>query len=257
MSLSEKRSVERSGVVFRITRILESFTREAPVLPLRDIAAAAELPSSTTRRLLTQLEEAGLIAQNPQTQLYAPTAKLAHIGALSLNALSLEEVARPGLKRLSEKSGEAAFLGRLEGREAIYLAHETQARDVTISIKAGDAREALTTAIGSVIIAQTPSLYTPGAPNHIFTEDEYFSTLEDRFNTSVDQVRSQGYILGFGGQSGESTSLAVPVNITGAHMPVAIAVSGPSYRFTHQDALALLPDLLDNAKYISETYAQN
>lgn len=257
MSLDEKRSGERSGVVIRITRILESFTREAPVLPLRDIAAAAELPSSTTRRLLTQLEDAGLIAQNPQTQLYAPTAKLAHIGALSLNALSLEEVARPGLKRLSEKSGEAAFLGRLDGRDVIYLAHETQAREVTISIKAGDAREALTTAIGSVIIAQAPSLYTPGEPTQVFTKDEYFCALEDRFQATVDQVRDQGYVLGTGGQSRESTSLAVPVNITGARLPVAIAVSGPSYRFTHQDAMALLSDLQDNAKYISETYAQN
>lgn len=255
MPSDAKHSTERSGVVFRITAILESFTRESPRLPLRDIAAAAGLPASTARRLLVQLEDSGLVSQDPDSQLYTPTAKLAHIGSLALNNASLEEVARPGLKRLASLSGEAAFLGRVEQRDVKYLVHETIAREVTISIQTGDSRPALTTAIGSVIIAHSPSLYAEEYEGRAFQRDEVVQTLQDRFENTIESMREHGYALGLGGITRESTSIAVPVMLAGERVPAAIAVSGPSYRFSHEDALALVPELVKEAENISRTFA--
>ena|SRR5699024_10267985 len=255
MSPDGKRSISRNGVVARVTRILESFTRSTPRLPLNEIAEAARLPASTTRRLLVQLEESGLVYQSPESALYSPTTKLAHIGSLALDALSLEEVARPGLKRLSSRSGEAAFLGRLEKRNVIYMAHETEAREVTISIQAGDARDALTTAIGSVIIAEVPDLYNEESKLKIFTETEYTMSLKERFNTTIAQVKQKGYVLGRGGRAAESISLAVPVKLRDKEIPAAIAISGPAYRFSKESALALLPDLITEAEQITQIYA--
>lgn len=235
----------------RITAILESFTREAPKRPLRDIADAAGLPASTTRRLLVQLEEAGLVVQDPESHFYAPTPKLAHIGSLALHDASLEEICRPALRRLSARSGEGAFLGALKGQVVTYLAQETVAREVAMTIQAGESRPALTTAIGSVIIAhRTAAERTRDA----FDPADIETSFADRFGTDLGSVAAQGYVVGLGGIARESTSIAVPIRVPGREVEAAIAISGPTYRFSAEQAMDLLPELLSEAEQIARTF---
>ncbi|WP_375000647.1 IclR family transcriptional regulator [Aeromicrobium sp. CTD01-1L150] len=235
----------------RITSILESFTREAPKRPLREIAAAAGLPASTTRRLLVQLEEAGLVAQNPESHLYAPTAKLAHIGSLAMYNASLEEISRPALRRLSELSGEAAFLGALRGPVVTYLAQETAARDVVMIIRPGESRPALTTALGSVLLAHR---IVAGLEVQEFARPEIDQAFADRFDSDVETMARLGCAVGIGGVSRESTSIAVPVHIPGHDLVSAIAISGPSFRFGVDQALAFLPQMVAEAEQIASTF---
>lgn len=251
MSPSAMPSDERNGVVARITAILESFTREAPKRPLREIAAAAQLPASTTRRLLVQLEDAGLVVQDPESQRYAPTPKLAHIGSLALNDASLEEVSRPALRRLSQISGEAAFLAELRGDLVTYLAQETAAREVVLIIRPGESRPALTTALGSVLIAHR---LAAGEAVPEFTRAEVDEAFADRFDADAESMARLGRCVGLGGISRESTSIAVPLHLPGRELSSAIAISGPSFRFGTEQALALLPDLEQAAREIASTF---
>src|SRR5947207_14224206 len=97
-------SIERASTL--LVHLLEN---EGPT-SLAELTEAADLPKSTTSRLLSAMERHGLVHQTGQRGTFEPgpaIMRFAHRGAVER---SLTELAEPALQTLSEESGETVTL---------------------------------------------------------------------------------------------------------------------------------------------------
>ncbi|QSE86737.1 IclR family transcriptional regulator [Rhodococcus koreensis] len=254
MPLNEISSGDRSAVVSKAAAVLFAFTSDHPELPLRDVAKRAGLPPSTTRRLLVQLAEVGLISQQPATQRYRLSLQLARLGAVALSAFDIVELARPAMADLRDKVGEASILGRLSGSGVVYLAVTDAATPIRIAIQAGDIRPAHGSSIGKVMLAAMTNSeldawlaaheLTPVTPNAHTTEDSLQLDLAD--------VRRRGYALNYRESSLEFASVAAPIYDHTGTAVAALSIVGPAYRIHPEQLTEVASDVIAAAARVTD-----
>ncbi len=96
--------------VVRALRLLELFTDQSPTLSAADAADAARLNRTTTYRLLSALEDVGLLARDPGDELYRLGPGAIALGARAMRANPLQRAAQAELQALATQSGETATL---------------------------------------------------------------------------------------------------------------------------------------------------
>lgn len=85
-------------------RILEAFSIREPRLPLTDIARRAELPLSTTHRMLGTLHSAGFIDRDGERDQYRLGIRLLELGSIVLSTIDLHREALPFIEALARES---------------------------------------------------------------------------------------------------------------------------------------------------------
>ena len=78
------------SVASRVFRLLDSFTEARPALSLSELSAGAELPLSTTHRLVAELTTWGGLTRGADGR-YRIGLRLLEIGSLSPGSLSLRK----------------------------------------------------------------------------------------------------------------------------------------------------------------------
>ena len=106
----------------RTLDLLELLAGAPDGLALSAIAGALAMPKSVAHRLLAGLAERGFVQQDPDTQHYGLTLKLAALGFRHLAATRIEEVCQPVLNRLAADSGELARLAVVDGEKMTWVA---------------------------------------------------------------------------------------------------------------------------------------
>jgi DNA-binding IclR family transcriptional regulator len=110
-------SVARAAAVLRA--VGRAGTAQFSVL-VRDTG----LPNPTLRRLLVSLMEAGLVEQETATGHYRLGAQAYVLGQLAGRHFRFHDLARDGLRRLAQVSGDSAFLSAREGLSTVCLHRE-------------------------------------------------------------------------------------------------------------------------------------
>ena len=95
--------------------IVELLAAEPAGMPLTGVGRSLGLPKSATHRLLLTLIECGYAAQDPVTQRYRLTFKIATVAFRLLASSTLQDVAQPVLDRLARASGDLARLAVVDG----------------------------------------------------------------------------------------------------------------------------------------------
>lgn len=106
----------------RCFEIVELLAAEAQGLPLTTIARELALPKSATHRLLLVLVERGYAHQDPASQQYRLTFKLATLGFRLLSGTTLTDVCQPVLDRIAQASGDLARLAVVDGAGMRWVA---------------------------------------------------------------------------------------------------------------------------------------
>jgi IclR family acetate operon transcriptional repressor len=93
---------------------------ETPRVRLTDASEYLGVASSTAHRLLAMLQYRGLVQQDA-TRAYEPGPVLRGLGAAAVRRQELSGVARPVLERLNTELDSATTLGRLIGRNVMFV----------------------------------------------------------------------------------------------------------------------------------------
>lgn len=141
----------------RTLDLLELLADAPDGLGLSAIAARLGLAKSVVHRLLTGLAERGFARQDPATQHYALTLKLAALGFRHLSATRIEEVCQPVLDRLAADSGELARLAVVDGGHMTWVA-KAQGALAGLRYDADAGRDVIlhATAVGKTWLASLP-----------------------------------------------------------------------------------------------------
>ena len=211
---------ERSPVraVQRALRLLECFSEGQPNLALTECARKAGLPISTAYRLLASLENSGFVRRSAGGA-YSCGTRLLQIGLTALQNVSAYDVAEPHLARLSEVTGESAYLGiPADESQIIYVRQCMSPKAVRHSAWLGRGVPYKGTAIGAAMSGK---------------------------------VGGRGFAVSRRTMEPDVTAIAAPIRERSGSIIAAINVVGPSYRITDADIDRFGAAVVDAAQAIS------
>jgi len=182
--------------VQRAAALLEAIAGAPAPLTAPELAERCGLNRSTAWRILTTLEEEGLVDRDPATNRYSIGYSLTRLASAAGD--SLPRRARPHLEELSRRTGETVSLAVPRGLQLVYV-DQVQAPHVMAADWLGRAVPLHATSTGKALLAFLPpeelkTAFTQSLPQ--FTG----STITDpgRLRTELDRVRKRGYAVSRG-----------------------------------------------------------
>jgi DNA-binding IclR family transcriptional regulator len=215
-------------MVDKLDQLLQLFRVDHPELTGPEIGRALQLPKTTTYRLLRRFVELGFVDRDRDSGRYRLGIRLAALGDLARHSTSLQRIAQPELRRLSQTTGEWGTLMVLSGTVAVVVEVVQSYRPLALPGLLGGPHPIHATAGGKVLVAWkskaelrlylTPPLkrYTP-------------ATITDRsvFQRELESVRSQGYAVVKGEWFEDMIGAAAPVRNHQGDIVAAVTIGCP------------------------------
>jgi len=231
--------------------VLRAFSKEKPEMTLSEIASQTELNPAVVRRCLNTLLHLGYVGKKDKLFLLRP--EVFRLGTAYIESMNLEEVVRPSLQRVRDKTDNSVALAVLSDLDALFLVYVSTKQLTRIVAGVGTRFPAYATAAGRAILA----FEEKGAV------DEYFDTVEmgaltERTVTTKTELRQ---ILGtvrknrFSSTDGQLdfgvVSVGVPVFNEDNQVIASVSCSTASARSSEQEMIeTIVPDLKEAAKEI-------
>jgi len=208
---------------------------------LAEIAQAAQLPKSTTFRLLQTLEERRYLARDESTKRFSLGLK---IGALVEGYTGgrfelLRCAATEALRALNQKHNEAVRLFVRDGGFKFCIEAMESTRVVRHVVRIGE-RSAFSGAAGKVLLAHMP-----------LSERLYFLT-DCEQETQIEKIRNDGYAMSIDEGEEGRFELAAPIFTEVGRFVAAVSLSGYAMRFFSGDMEEKIKDTIACGTAISE-----
>ena len=222
-------------------------------LSLSEIASSSNLPLPTIHRLVRTLVQRGYVRQLPSRR-YALGPRLINLGESASGMLG--DWARPWLTDLVEQLGETANLSMIDDDRATYVAQVPSKHSMRMFTEVGRRVHLHCTGVGKALLAQLDDdealelLRRAGMPaktSHTITDPETMIR-------ELHEIRRHGYAVDDGEQEIGVRCVAVPV--VGGPSSIAISVSGPTARMTHELVDRAVPLLSAAADGLSADLAE-
>ncbi|TNC22234.1 IclR family transcriptional regulator [Amycolatopsis alkalitolerans] len=218
--------------VERVCLILNRLQENVDGITLNEVISTTGLPKASAFRYLRTLQNNHYIERGEDSVFRLG---LGFLGMQSRHLEILRRRALPTLERLRDEFGETANLGLLDQHEVIYIDIAESRRGVRLAALRGDHTHLHASALGKAIASRLPDdrvaeiLTATGLPQRTANT----ITTPKRFAKELDKVRRLGYAIDDQEEQEDGRSVAVP--LLGTHLPAAISVSGPAFRFALPD----------------------
>ncbi|GAA3301677.1 IclR family transcriptional regulator [Glutamicibacter nicotianae] len=201
------------SVTSKILAILAAFETTRRSLSLTEISAAADLPLSTTHRLVGELVESGMLSRSANGGIQLGL----RLWAIAQNTgRQLRDTARPYVQDLFSLTGETSQLAIRDGNMSLYIDRVYGTKRIARASRVGGRLPLHATAVGKVILAFSES----------WVADAYLElplqqmTAHTRSNPKqlreeLERVREKGYATTNEEVRLGTSSIAVPVFHTG------------------------------------------
>lgn len=220
--------------VDRVSAILNCFSLNEAQLSMTEISKRIGLTTSTTHRLLSSLEQNGLLSRAPDGRRFVLGYHFLYWASIVKSSTSIQQQARPLLEQLAKITGETAVLTVREGNWAIYLdrvdstqpLRQTMPIGQRIPLHAGSSAKILLAYLERDEIEQIiGDMGLPYLLTNTITEAE-------RLHQELAKIRRQGYATSFEERDLGTAGLTAPVFSNGAHIVAGIGIVGPIIRLS-------------------------
>lgn len=126
------------GSIARAARVLGMLARNPDGASLAEVVTATDFTKTTTHRVLSALQDVGMVAHDPARRIYTLGATLADI-AYRAKIIDIASVARRPMRKLAEVTGDTVFLTIPEGAASVCVARELGSYPVrTLTLDRGE-----------------------------------------------------------------------------------------------------------------------
>lgn len=140
------------SMLAKASDILGAFSAADPVLTQAEITRRAQLAHSTTRRLLTEMVDHGLLERTDDGS-FTLGLRLWELGSISQRVLSLRDTAMPFMTVLNQALGQHVQLAVREGHEAVIVERLSANNAVALQVKLRNRLPLHASATGKVLLA--------------------------------------------------------------------------------------------------------
>lgn len=183
------------SMLTKASDILAAFSVEHPVLTQADITRRANLPHSTTRRLVAEMLEHGMLERTQNGRLMLGL-RLWELGSLSQRVLPLRDTAIPFMTVLNQALGQHVRLAVREGNEAVIVERLSATNAVGLALDLRNRVSLHASAAGKALLAFAKDAEIAdflAQPLPEFTPETI--THPERLRRNLDDIRRQGYAL--------------------------------------------------------------
>ncbi|HEY0814615.1 MAG TPA: IclR family transcriptional regulator [Pseudonocardia sp.] len=198
------------SVSARLLAVLGAFDAEHPDLSLTELARRAEVPVTTTHRLVGELVEWGALAQTPSGS-YVIGRRLWDVGLLAPVPSDLREVASPFLHDVYGATLATVHLAVRDGTGALYLERLAGHSSVPVISKVGARLPLHATGVGKVLLAHAPQEVTAAVLARLTRHTPYTVMQPGRMARQLGRIRQEGYAQTVDEMTVGACSVAVPV----------------------------------------------
>ena len=239
--------------VHRALDLLERFDDERPSWTLTDLTQASGLPKTTVLRLVTTLEQRGLIVAIGPGR-YAIGPGFLRWTRLSSASLEVPPAVRTAMTSLAAETGETANLYIRVGRTRVCLAQSPGTLSVRHTIPVGVALPLWGGAASQVLLSDPP-LLTPdrSVVDEVAAESPYGTGFSDQLRAAAAQVVDRGYAVTHGERELGASGVSAPVRRSDGRVVAAIGIGGPTTRFNDERLPAYVAAVRSCADKISKS----
>src|ERR1700737_884641 len=115
-----KKRADATGTLKKLSRILEQFDLNHPVLSLAELTRLCRLPKTSVFRVLKIAVECDILFGTAEG--YRPSLRLFELGMIAREGFSFVTELNRTVESLAEKLGETVLAATVEGQELLYLA---------------------------------------------------------------------------------------------------------------------------------------
>lgn len=163
--------------------VLRAFTKERPELTLSEVAVVTGLSPAVARRCLHTLIHLGYVGKKGKLFLLRPDVMA--FASSYLESMKLEEIVRPHLQVVRDKTGDSSSLAVLLDFDILYLVHVSTNRMIRLAAGVGTRFPIYATSLGRVMMAYQGKEVIE---NYLHSAD--FRPLTDKTETSVTKLRN-------------------------------------------------------------------
>src|SRR6056297_29916 len=251
-------ALEGKTPALRLFSLLELIARKDEFVSLKGLTEETQVSKATLHRMLSQLEEGGLLVRHSDGRHYGTGARLRRFAEeLLLNATQHGAQHRV-LLRLVEELGETCNITALSGGEVIYLDRVETPRPLRFSLRPGSRVPLHCTASGKMFLAQLTRSQLRTLLAHAPLQRHTDRTLTDLddLERHLEQVRQDGFAVDDEEYLPGLVCVAVPVSDAHGHSNLCVSVQAPAVRLTSGESSRVLPALRRAARAIGDVEAE-
>lgn len=225
--------------VLRAMDLLSLFTEQRRAWTIRELTEASGLAKTTVIRLVATLEQRGMLWSGPDGQLTVGPgllrwARLAH------SAWQLSEPVRQVMHELSVQCGETVNLYVRSNTVRICVAQQEGPQNIRHVVRVGDELPLGVGAASKILLI--------GAPDAVFAAIADDPT---QLRAQVEAAARDGYSVSHGERELGASGVAAPIPDSDGHVLAALALGGPTSRFTPERVADFVAAVTSAAQWIS------
>jgi DNA-binding IclR family transcriptional regulator len=236
----------------RAIQIIEVIS-ESKEIGIRELSRKTGLSRSTVHRLISTLEELGLLVQNQTTQKYHLSFKLFKLGSKAINQYDLKFIASPILEKLMLEVKESVVLGLLDNGEVIYVDKRSFPQEIQFASNVGSRAPIHCTSVGKAILT-----YLPEEEQLQILHKEKLKSYTKNTITSITELKEELNLIKTRGYSIDNeecflgvVSVAAPIFDFSKKVIGSVAIVGLTLNITCENVPVLGNVVLRAAKEIS------
>src|ERR1700677_787195 len=220
--------IESVGTAAQVLLML----RDRPSLRVATVSQELGVARSTAHRMLTTLQDAGLLRQDETSKEYGAGPALVQLAVAVIGATDIRAEAKLALERLASVTGETAHLLTLEGAETVFLDGVEGRHIIRAASRIGQRGAAHASAAGKTLLASlTPEELRARYPTpRLRGGTERAPRTRSELEEVLEQVRQQGYATNFSESEPDLTAVAAAIPDPSGTSRFALSVSGPAQR---------------------------
>ena len=219
-------------------------------IALGELADRLGLTRSTTHRLASALVDRRYLRFVPRSG-YSLGPKLLELGFRVRDELDLPRVAAPQLERLALLTEDTVHLGILDRGRVQYLDKITGKRRINISSRVGELQPVHSTGLGKALILD----HDEESWKNFFRAENSSQRTPDALAKWLERMRTYaqaGYAFDLEENEDQIRCVAAPVRDVAGRIIAAISVSSAAQYMNDQRMQALVTDVVETARRISE-----
>ena len=225
--------------VDRAVALLKAFTIEEPEIGVTELSRRLRLHKSTVSRLLSSLEQGGLVQQDQQSGKYRLGFRLVELAGRALTQIDLRKIAQPCLHELARASGETVNLGLLSGDAVVNIDQIISPRPIKHMGWLGRHNPLHCTAGGRAALANLPPAEVERILAQPLASFTYKSCVEpEALRQELARTRARGFSISEEEFEEGLSAVAAPVRDFTGRVVAVVSISGPSFRLSAAKMIA-------------------
>jgi DNA-binding IclR family transcriptional regulator len=218
-----------------------------------ELSRRAELPFSTTYRLLGSLTRDGFVDYEPDGRRYHLGLRVFQLGQRVSNHHGFAGTALPILRRVTEETGEATILSVRDGNHHLTVNKVDGPQTFRVTSDPGHLGALHTTSVGKALVAFADDATRTRLVDELELEalTPFSITDRDAFRGEIELVRRRGYAIMDEENEQGMRAVAVPVFNSQGHAFASLATAVPVFRMSVDALVALVPLLQGAAAELS------